>query len=198
MLFLLSFLLAEETLYKLNKLKMPTSKEITKLRCGNKLYTFFTSTTKLPTKRIQYHIPFLVKNLVRMKGTPIIYEMKKIKYTIYPFDKVIMSDGKNDISLGNYSKSVLKDGNYYQNFTCGQNCDLNKKIERTTVICFKSMVGELRVDSFIERKLCQYEMVVGGDSLTRCIKNIQSVEYVVEDIKNEEVTTEENVKEDKD
>lgn len=178
---LLSLLNSTETLYTIHKITETDDKvPIKKLKNENGIFTFYESNITSPTKRIQNHVSFLLQKLVAIKHIPIVYEMKKMKYTILPFKKVTLLDGADEISLGTYARSYIKDGLFYQVFDCGNNCDLRKSIKRKTTVCYKSLAGELRVDLFIEKKLCNYEMTIGGDHLTRCIENIKNIEYSVE------------------
>ncbi|KAM0673976.1 hypothetical protein GVAV_002494 [Gurleya vavrai] len=44
-------------------------------------------------------------------------------------------------------------------------------------VCFKGLTGELRVDSMVEKKLCNYFFTVGGEELARNIENCESIGY---------------------
>lgn len=184
---LLSFLHALESLHKINNIKESNEDIIKELRNEHSIFKFYESKTKVQPKKIQHHVPFLLQKLKNMGEKAITYEMKKIKYTILPFNEVFMHDGTEKISLGQYKKSQLKDGLYWQVFECGDVCDLRRNIRRSTMVCFKSLAGELRIDSVVERKLCQYELTIGGDYLTRCIDDIVSVDFTKDNIeaKNE-------------
>lgn len=165
-LFFISHLYSKDTLYNFKQSKGTNPFET--LRTEGGTYYFYDHLPALTPYRIQHHLPYLIQNLLKIKE-PVIHQSNTITYEIIPFKEIIMVNKETRISLGKYKRSFMKNNNYYQEFSCGDKCDLKKSTKRSSNVCFKGLSGDLRVESMVEKKLCSYSFVVGGEILARAI-----------------------------
>lgn len=147
----------------------------------NEDHTFhFAASKKEPlTKRIHYHLPFLIQKIKSIKE-PIKYTSKNKEYFIFPFNKITVVENGEETCLGYYQRSYLKDDIFCQEFTCGDVCDLRNSIKRSSKVSFKGSIGELGVKSFIEKKLCTYNFDIGGEFLTSTVDEVDFINFFVE------------------
>lgn len=176
-------------LYKFKKVDASVEAPFLELRNEEGTILFYESSVTPSQKKIQLHSPYLIQKIRNMKG-PIIYTTKKKNYMIYPFDKIVMCEDDREICLGRYTGSFFLDEIYWQSFECGDACDLRKSQERVSTVSFTGMIGELRVDKFYEKRLCEYVFYVGGEELTRKTDNCVQIDYTL--VKNNENQSQKN------
>lgn len=147
------------------------------IEVGSSKTKFYKVTNEsIKTNYLQLHIPFIVDELFHL-DKDIEYMSGSVKFIIRPFKEIFMiKDGKK-VSIGNFSRSFLENDNYVQVFEHGDRCSYNKKIRWSAKVQFYGSVEKLKVVKLIEGNLCNYEIKVVGNNLTRKIMNKDTIYF---------------------
>ncbi|ELA48052.1 hypothetical protein VCUG_00475 [Vavraia culicis subsp. floridensis] len=143
---------------------------------ASKTLFYRVSNEKARANYMQLHIPFIVEKLFHLEHD-IEYTSGSVKYVIRPFKEIFMvKDGKKTF-IGRFAHSFIDNESYCQVFEKGDRCGFNKNVRWSARVQFSGSVDKLRVVRLIEGNLCNYEIRVVGDILTRKITNKDTIVY---------------------
>ncbi|ELQ75941.1 hypothetical protein THOM_1108 [Trachipleistophora hominis] len=176
--------------------KKYTNEELTEdpfkiIELGASKTTFYkVPNEKVKTNYMQLHVPFIIDKLFHLQND-IEYMSGSIKFVIRPFKDVFMVKEGKKTFIGRFVRSFIDNESYWQVFEKGDKCGFNKNVRWSARVQFTGSIDNLRVVRLIEGNLCNYEIKVVGDILTRKITNKDTIIYKGDKKDEEDESTEE-------
>ncbi|EJW05246.1 hypothetical protein EDEG_00711 [Edhazardia aedis USNM 41457] len=183
-----------QTLYtiSLDKSKSLTNQEhYLELKSNEKTYKFYKPDEKASPLKIQHHLSYMIQTIRAIKH-PIFYKANLITYEVRPFDKIMMHVGNQCVLIGTYNDSFMKDNVFCQDFIYGDKCDITPKKRRKATLCFKPKIGDLKIESVLEPKTCEYQFMIAGESIVRNVNDIYLLKYTIKNNNEEDVFKRQN------